>query len=93
MTVISISIGQGEVLSTPLQMANLAATIANRGYFVTPHIVKDIQDAELDSTYRERRYTSIDRSYYEEIVEGMRAAVTGVTGSATCRIAGRSCQG
>ena len=88
LTVISISIGQGEVLSTPLQMANLAATIANRGYFVTPHIVKDIQDAELDSTYRERRYTSIDRSYYEEIVEGMRAAVTGVTGSATCRIAG-----
>ena len=84
----SISIGQGEVLSTPLQMANLAATIANRGYFVTPHIVKDIQDAELDSTYRERRYTSIDRSYYEGIVEGMRAAVTGVTGSATCRIAG-----
>ena len=83
LTVISISIGQGEVLSTPLQMANLAATIANRGY-----IVKDIQDAELDSTYRERRYTSIDRSYYEEIVEGMRAAVTGVTGSATCRIAG-----
>ena len=79
LTVISISIGQ---------MANLAATIANRGYFVTPHIVKDIQDAELDSTYRERRYTSIDRSYYEEIVEGMRAAVTGVTGSATCRIAG-----
>ena len=66
----------------------VAATIANRGYFVTPHIVKDIQDAELDSTYRERRYTSIDRSYYEEIVEGMRAAVTGVTGSATCRIAG-----
>ena len=88
LTVISISIGQGEVLSTPLQMANLAATIANRGYFVTPHIVKDIQDAELDSTYRERRYTSIDRSYYEEIVEGMRAAVTGVNGSATCRIAG-----
>ena len=59
---------------------------------MTPHIVKDIQDAELDSTYRERRYTSIDRSYYEEIVEGMRAAVTGVTGSATCRIAGTNCR-
>ena len=88
LTVISIAIGQGEVLSTPLQMANLAATIANRGYFVTPHIAKEIQDAELDSAYRERRYTSIDRQYYEEIVEGMRAAVTGVTGSATCRIAG-----
>ncbi len=88
LTVISISIGQGEVLSTPLQMANLAATIANRGYFVTPHIVKNIQEAELDSVYRERRYTSIERQYYEDIVEGMRAAVTGVTGSATCRIAG-----
>lgn len=88
LTVISIAIGQGEVLSTPLQMANLAATIANRGYFVTPHIAKEIQDAELDSIYRERRYTSIDRHYYDDIVEGMRAAVTGVTGSATCRIAG-----
>ena len=88
LTVISISIGQGEVTSTPLQMANLAATIANRGYFITPHIVKEIQDAEVDSIYRERRYTSVDRQYYEKIVEGMRAAVTGVTGSATCRIAG-----
>ncbi|MDE5701026.1 penicillin-binding protein 2 [uncultured Bacteroides sp.] len=88
LTVISISIGQGEVTSTPLQMANLAATIANRGYFITPHIVKEIQDAELDTIYRERRYTSVDRQHYEKIVEGMRAAVTGVTGSATCRIAG-----
>lgn len=88
LTVISIAIGQGEVLSTPLQMANLAATIANRGYFVTPHIAREIQDAELDSIYRERRYTTIDREYYDDIVEGMRAAVTGVTGSATCRIAG-----
>ncbi|WP_300910723.1 penicillin-binding protein 2 [uncultured Bacteroides sp.] len=88
LTVISISIGQGEVTSTPLQMANLAATIANRGYFITPHIVKEIQDAELDTIYRERRYTSVDHQHYEKIVEGMRAAVTGVTGSATCRIAG-----
>lgn len=88
LTVISISIGQGEVTSTPLQMANLAATIANRGYFITPHIVKEIQDAELDTIYREHRYTSVDRQHYEKIVEGMRAAVTGVTGSATCRIAG-----
>lgn len=87
LTVISIAIGQGEVTSTPLQMANLAATIANRGYFVTPHIVKDVQDAGLDSVYQERRYTSIGRPYYEDVVEGMRAAVTGVTGSATCRVA------
>ena len=71
-----------------MQIANLGATIANRGYFITPHVVKEIQDNELDSLYRTRRYTSIDRKYYEDIVEGMRAAVTGSTGSATCRMVG-----
>ncbi|MCD8166195.1 MAG: penicillin-binding protein 2 [Bacteroides sp.] len=81
LTVISIAIGQGEILATPLQIANLGATIANRGYFVTPHIVKEIEDAELDSIYRTSRYTSVDRVHYEKIVEGMRAAVTG----GTCR--------
>ncbi|MDR1004122.1 MAG: penicillin-binding protein 2 [Prevotellaceae bacterium] len=88
LTVISIAIGQGEVLATPLQMANLAATIANRGYYVTPHIVKEIQDEHVDTLYTNRRYTSIDREHYETVVEGMRAAVTGSTGSGTCRIAG-----
>lgn len=88
LTVISIAIGQGEILATPLQIANLGATIANRGYFITPHIVKEIEDNELDSIYHTRRYPSIDRTYYEEIVKGMRAAVDGSTGSATCRMAG-----
>lgn len=88
LTIISIAIGQGEILATPLQIANLGATIANRGYFITPHVVKEIQDNELDSLYRTRRYTSVDRKYYEDIVEGMRAAVTGSTGSATCRMVG-----
>lgn len=88
LTIISIAIGQGEILATPLQIANLGATIANRGYFITPHVVKEIQDNELDSLYRTRRYTSIDREYYEDIVKGMRAAVTGSTGSATCRMVG-----
>lgn len=88
LTIISIAIGQGEILATPLQIANLGATIANRGYFITPHVVKEIQDNKLDSLYRTRRYTSIDRKYYEDIVEGMRAAVTGSTGSATCRMVG-----
>lgn len=88
LTIISIAIGQGEILATPLQIANLGATIANCGYFITPHVVKEIQDNELDSLYRTRRYTSIDRKYYEDIVEGMRAAVTGSTGSATCRMVG-----
>lgn len=88
LTIISISIGQGEILTTPLQIANLGATIANRGHFITPHIVKEIQDHELDSIYRTPRYPTIDREYYEEVVKGMRAAVTGSTGSATCRMVG-----
>lgn len=88
LTVISIAIGQGEILTTPLQIANLGATIANRGYFYTPHVVKEIQDNELDSLYRTPRYTGIDKMYYDEVVRGMRAAVTGSTGSATCRMVG-----
>lgn len=88
LTIISISIGQGEILTTPLQIANLGATIANRGHFITPHIVKEIQDHELDSIYRTPRYPTIEREYYEEVVKGMRAAVTGSTGSATCRMVG-----
>lgn len=82
-TVISIAIGQGEILATPLQIANLGATIANRGYFITPHIVKEIQDNELEPQYTERHYPTIEKRYYDNIVEGMRAAVTG----GTCRIA------
>ena len=82
LTVISISIGQGEILATPLQIANLGATIANRGYFITPHIVKEIQDNQLDSIYRTPRYTTIEKRHYESVVEGMRGAATG----GTCRM-------
>lgn len=82
-SIISIAIGQGEVLATPLQIANLAATIANRGWFVTPHIVKAVSDTVIDSNYREKRRPSIKREYYEMVAEGMRGAVTG----GTCRLA------
>lgn len=88
LTVISISIGQGEILATPLQIANLGATIANRGYYIAPHIVKEIEDNEIDGLYRTRHYTGIDQAYYEMVVEGMRASVTGSTGSGTCRLVG-----
>lgn len=83
LTIISIAIGQGEILATPLQIANLAATISNRGYYVAPHVVKEITGEQIDSIYTERKYTGIDSRYYEEIVEGMRMAVTG----GTCRTA------
>ena len=72
---------QGEVLATPLQICNLAATIANRGYFITPHVVKEVQDTPLDSLYTDKRYTMVERKNYEIEAEGMRNAVIG----GTCR--------
>ena len=79
LTVISISIGQGEVLLTPLQIANLCATIANRGWFITPHVVKAIQDEEIDSLYTTRRHTLVSPVHYQTVVEGMQRAVEGGT--------------
>lgn len=78
-TVISIAIGQGEVSATPLQICNLAATIANRGYFITPHVVKEVQDSPLDTLYTNKRYPTVDSKYYDVIAEGMRNAVLGGT--------------
>ncbi len=82
-TIISVSIGQGEILATPLQIANLCATVANRGWFITPHAVKEIKDTVIDEKYRSKRYPTIERHYFEDIAEGMRMAVTG----GTCRLA------
>ena len=80
-TVISIAIGQGEVTLTPLQIANLCATIANRGYYIVPHVVKEVEGGQLDSLYTTRHYTTVERRHYETVVEGMRGAVT----MGTCR--------
>lgn len=77
--VISISIGQGEILATPLQIANLAATIANRGYYYSPHVIKEIQDTIIPDTFNIQHKTMIDPVNYEWIVKGMRAAATGGT--------------
>ncbi|MDE5924672.1 MAG: penicillin-binding protein 2, partial [Muribaculaceae bacterium] len=82
-SIISVAIGQGEVLATPLQIANLCATIANRGYYITPHVVKEIKGGKLDSIYSVRHRPEINRSYYDVVAEGMRMAVTG----GTCRTA------
>lgn len=85
LSIISIAIGQGEILTTPIQIANLAATIGNRGRFITPHMVKSIQDTVIDEKYRTWRYTGIDREYYDIIAKGMRGAVVGSNYGATCR--------
>lgn len=82
-TIISIAIGQGEILATPLQIANLAATIANRGYYITPHVVKEIVDTVIAEEYKVQHHPSINKAYYEEIAEGMRMAVV----DGTCRVA------
>ena len=83
LTIISISIGQGEVTLTPLQIANLGATIANRGHYIVPHVVKEVQGEELDSLYRFPKRTMVDRVHYETVVQGMREAVL----NGTCRAA------
>ena len=83
LSVISIAIGQGEVTLTPLQIANLGATIANRGYYITPHVVKEVQGEPLDTLYTKRHYTRVSRQNYETVVAGMRQAVLG----GTCRAA------
>ena len=79
LTIISIAIGQGEVNATPLQIANLAATISNRGWFITPHVVKRIQGEQIDTLYTTRRYTKASREAYDYVVQGMRASATGGT--------------
>ncbi len=73
--VVSLSIGQGELLLTPIQLANVAATISNRGWFITPHIVHRIEGGDIDQKYKERRYTGIDSEHFDVIQDGMEAAV------------------
>lgn len=79
LTIISIAIGQGEVNATPLQIANLGATIANRGWFITPHVVREIEGDTLDSVYTQPRHTMAPEWAYDYIVKGMRSAALGGT--------------
>lgn len=70
-TVISNAIGQGEVLATPIQLANMAAAIANRGHYFTPHIIKNIEGETIDSNFTNPKYTTIDKHHFEPVIEGM----------------------
>lgn len=78
--IVSNSIGQGEILTTPLQIANLAAIVANRGYYVVPHLVKEIEEGEIDSIYRTKKITTIDPKHFAPIVEGMDLVMRAGTG-------------
>lgn len=81
-TIRSISIGQGEVKVTPLQMANIAAIMANRGWYYTPHFVKSIGKQGPLDIYREKKYTKVDPQHFEPIVEGMRRSINEAGGTA-----------
>jgi penicillin-binding protein 2 len=87
LTVISMAIGQGEIGTTPIQMANMTAAIANRGYYYTPHIVRSIGfEKRIDKRFTIKRTINIDSSNFEQIILGMEAAVNGGAG-ATARVA------
>jgi penicillin-binding protein 2 len=87
LTVISMAIGQGELGTTPLQMANMTAAIANRGFYYTPHIVKSIgQDRTIDQKFTTRHNIDIDTANFNKVILGMEGAVNGAPGG-TARIA------
>ncbi len=68
---ISNAIGQGEVATTPIQLANMIAAIANRGYYYTPHIIKAIKGETIPEQFTKPKYTSIDKVHFEPVIEGM----------------------
>ena len=80
-TVVSLSIGQGEIGVTPLQIANLSATVANRGYYYIPHIVKDSPGVEIAPKFHERQYTEVDTTEFKKVIQGMWRAVNSGFGS------------
>ncbi len=87
LTIISLAIGQGELGISPMQMANMTAAIANRGFFYTPHIIKEIRNGDpIDSKFKQKHITTIDSANFEVAVEGMELVVNGGSGS-TARIA------
>ena len=75
LTNLSLSIGQDALLTTPIQLANMTAAIANRGYYFTPHIVKSIDNDSIDSRFTKPLYTMIDSSLFEIVIKGMQEVV------------------
>ena len=80
-TIISNSIGQGEVLMTPIQLANMIAAVANEGTYFTPHIVKKIKDHRIDDKFLKKHVTTINPLYFKPVIEGLFAVYNGGTAS------------
>lgn len=90
-TIISNSIGQGEVLMTPIQLANMMAIVANKGYYYTPHVIKKIKGHTIDSKYTTKHVTTIEPRHFEPVINGLfdvynmgTAAGLGVQGLEIC---------
>jgi len=82
-TVISLAIGQGEMDATPLQMANIMAVIANKGYYIKPHLIKSIgKDHEIKPQYLKKNYVGVDARHFEPVIDGMQDAVNAPWGTA-----------
>ena len=69
--IISNSIGQGEVLTTPIQLANMMAVVANKGYYYTPHIVKSIKGQKLDKKFTTKHQSTIDEKHFDPVIKGL----------------------
>jgi penicillin-binding protein 2 len=83
-TCISLAIGQGALLTTPIQLANLGALISNKGYYITPHIVKLINDSthNIDSLFFKKQYCTVQSKYFDPVIYGMQTAIEGDFGTA-----------
>ena len=79
-TVISLSIGQGEILATPMHLANLCATIANRGFYYIPHIIKASEGVEIEPRFYEKQYTKVSTEHFPKLIKGMWRAVNSGAG-------------
>lgn len=81
-TVRSLAIGQGELLVTPLQLANEAVIMANRGFYYRPHLVKSIESENIEDQYQEKMNTGVAPEYFEKVIDGMSLVYTGEIGTA-----------
>ena len=81
-TILSMSIGQGELECTPIQMANLSATIANRGFYYIPHIIKEIENDTIPTKFSEKHHTSIDPQHFKIVIDGMEQVLENIDGTA-----------
>ena len=70
-TIISNAIGQGEVTTTPIQLANMMATVANEGWYYTPHVIKKIEGEKIDPKFTTKHYTTIDKQYFKPVIDGL----------------------